>query len=312
MHGKAHHWLALVALLWSVAAMSAPPPDMLEARLRGHVQHLAGKIGERHVYRPAALKAAADYIRHEWKTQGYEVATQTYRADGVASENLEVTLPGKVRPGEIILIGAHYDTVRGSPGADDNASGVAVLLELSRLFAQVDTGRTVRFVAFVNEEPPFFFRGEMGSGVYARAARARGDDIRLMLSLEMLGYYSDKPGSQDYPPLLGLFYPDRANFLALISNFASRKHLRQLAAAFRAGSAFPLETLTAFEFLPGIAWSDHLSFWREGYPAVMATDTAFFRYRHYHGAGDTPDRLDYRRMAQVTDGLFRAIRAQAE
>lgn len=290
----------------------AEPLEAIEVRLRQHVQRLAGEIGERNIFRPAALKAAADYLRREWRAQGYEVTTQAYQAGGVASENLEVARQGRDRPGEIILVGAHYDTVEGSPGADDNASGIAVLLELSRLFATAETARTVRFVAFVNEEPPFFFGDLMGSGVYARAARLRGDDIRLMVSLEMLGCYSDAPGSQSYPPLLGFFHPDRGNFLALVSNFASRKQLRQMEAAFRAGSDFPLETLTAFEFLPGVAWSDHLSFWRQRYPALMVTDTAFFRYGHYHGAGDTPEKLDYRRMALATQALFATFSRLAE
>lgn len=286
--------------------------DAIEGRLRRHVQRLAGEIGERNIFRPVALGAAADYVRGEWAAQGYEVAAQAYQAGGVASENIEVARPGRERSGEIILVGAHYDTVEGSPGADDNASGIAVLLELSRLFATAKMARTLRFVAFVNEEPPFFFGDQMGSGVYARAARLRGDDIRLMVSLEMLGCYSDAPGSQSYPPLLGLFHPDRGNFLALVSNFSSRKQLRQMEAAFRASSDFPLETLTAFEFLPGVAWSDHLSFWRERFPALMVTDTAFFRYGHYHGAGDTPEKLDYRRMALATQALFATFRRLAE
>lgn len=318
MNCSAYRWAAIAALLWSVAAMAdsganaSASLDVIEARLRRHVQRLAGEIGERNIFRPVALGAAADYIRGEWAAQGYEVAAQAYQAGGVASENVEVARTGRERSGEIILVGAHYDTVEGSPGADDNASGIAMLLELSRLFATAEMARTLRFVAFVNEEPPFFFGDQMGSGVYARAARLRGDDIRLMVSLEMLGCYSDAPGSQSYPPLLGLFHPDRGNFLALVSNFSSRKQLRQMEAAFRASSDFPLETLTAFEFLPGVAWSDHLSFWRERYPALMVTDTAFFRYGHYHGAGDTPEKLDYRRMALATQALFATFRRLAE
>ncbi len=312
MKGKACLQAALAVLSFSAAVMADAGPDTLEARLRGHVRRLAADIGERHVLRPAALKAAADYIRGEWRAQGYSVARQAYMAQGVESENLEVVRQGKTRPEEILVVGAHYDTVPGAPGADDNASAVAVLLELSRLFASVETARTVRLVAFVNEEPPFFFWGEMGSGVYARAARSRKDDIRLMVSLEMLGCYSDATGSQRYPPFLSFFYPDRGNFLALVSNFKSRGALRQLAAAFRARSDFPLETLASFEFVPGLSLSDHLSFWREGYPAVMATDTAFYRYSHYHAAGDTPEKLDYPRMAQVALGLYAALAALAE
>lgn len=306
-------------LSWSGAALPENKPAMhrtmnasspiLADRLRAHVTHLAVDIGERNVFRSDTLHAAADYIRHEWSTQGYQVNSQYYQAFGVNSENLEVRRTGKTRPEEIIVVGAHYDTITGSPGADDNASGIAALLELSRLFAPLETARTVRFVAFVNEEPPFFFWGQMGSRVYAEAAKARGDNIRLMISLEMLGSYSDKPGSQAYPPLLRHFYPDRANFIAMVSNRASRRELRQLLAAFEAHSAFPVESLASCEFVPGVAWSDHLSFWRQGYPAIMLTDTAFYRNAAYHSADDTPEKLNYPAMGEMVEGLTRALMA---
>lgn len=283
----------------------------LESRLRMHVEHLAGRIGERNIYRPEALHAAAQYIVTQWQAQGYEVATQRYSVSNVPSENIEVTRRGRSRPEQILLIGAHYDSVLGSPGADDNASAVAALLEIGRAIAAAEPERTLRLVAFVNEEPPFFRSGEMGSAIYARAAKARGDDIRFMVSLEMLGYYSDLPGSQSYPPLLRFFYPDRGNFIAMVSNFASRKALRELAAAFRARSDFPLETLAAFEFIPGVAWSDQRSFWAEGFAALMVTDTAFYRNSYYHTRADTPDKLDYRSLARVVDGLTRAFLALA-
>jgi Peptidase family M28 len=280
---------------------------LLIDRLRHHVSVLAGEIGERNVYRPAALHAAADYIRGEFTAQGHQVTSQRYEVGGVASENLEVTFRGRTKPDEIVLIGAHYDSVQGSPGANDNASGVAALLEISREFFQFTPERTVRFVAFVNEEPPFFSSGQMGSMVYAKAARERGEDIRLMLSLEMLGSYSDALGSQSYPPLLRFFYPDRANFIAMVANLSSRRQLRELVQAFRAHSDFPVESLAAFEAVPGLSWSDQLSFWRHGYPAVMVTDTAFYRYPHYHRASDTLDKLAYGPMARVVEGLRQAI-----
>ena len=290
---------------------AAPPGQTLVDRLRTHVTRLAGEIGERNVFRENALHAAADYIRAEWMAQGYKVSSQSYTVEGVPSENLEVTVPGKSKPGEIILIGAHYDTVHGSPGANDNASGVAALLEISRKFTRLAPACSVRFVAFVNEEPPFFFWGKMGSMIYAKAARVRGDNIRFMVSLEMLGYYSDQPGSQSYPPLLRFFYPDRANFIAFVSNFKSRHALRQLVDAFRSRSDFPAESLATFEFVPGVSWSDHLSFWREDYLALMVTDTAFNRYAYYHTALDTPEKLNYESMARVVDGLQNAFPALA-
>ena len=275
----------------------------LAARLEGHVTRLAAGIGERNVMRYAALCAAAGYIRGEWEALGYAVATQPYEAGGRRCENLEIAIPGYDPAAGIILAGGHYDTVLGSPGADDNASAVAALIELARLLRGATPRRTIKLVAFVNEEPPFFYFGDMGSRVYARAARARGDDIRLMLSLEMLGCYSDAPGSQRYPPLLRHFYPDRGDFIAFVSNLRSRRQLREAVAAFRASSSFPCESLAAPAIVPGVAWSDHSSFWRAGYPALMVTDTAFYRYRHYHTAQDTPEKLDYARMAAVVAGL---------
>ncbi|OGK98427.1 MAG: aminopeptidase [Candidatus Rokubacteria bacterium RIFCSPHIGHO2_12_FULL_73_22] len=279
--------------------------------LRAHVEALAGAIGERNVFRPAALAAAAEFIEGVWAAQGHRVSRQTYELRGVACANLEVEHRGAERPDELVLVGAHYDSVLGSPGADDNASGVAALLEISRRLAPAAPARTLRLVAFVNEEPPFFATRAMGSDVYARAARARGDDIRLMLALESLGCYSDAPGSQRYPPLLGWCYPDRGNFLAFVSNRRSRRLLRRTVALFGEGCDVPAVHAAIPAVVPGVAWSDHLSFWRQGYPALMVTDTAPYRYPHYHSAGDTPDRLDYPALARVADGLARTVAALA-
>ena len=279
--------------------------ENLEDRLLKHVHRLAREIGERNVFRPAALDAAARYIESELVGMGHAVARQTYVARGVESSNLEVVLRGDRWPQESLVVGAHYDTVEGSPGADDNTSAVATLIELARLLRGVQVGRTLKLVAFVNEEPPFFFWGKMGSQVYARAARSRGENIRLMISLEMLGYYRDEPGSQAYPPLFRHFHPDRGNFIAFVSNFRSGRAMRHAAQAFRAHSSFPLETTATFGCIPGVAWSDHLAFWRAGYRAFMCTDTAFFRNPYYHSPQDTPEKLDYARMAQLTDGLAR-------
>jgi Zn-dependent M28 family amino/carboxypeptidase len=282
-----------------------------EERLRRHVQALAGEIGERHIWRPQALRAAADYVRAQFEALGYAVAAQAYDVRGVRCENLEAAIPGSRRAGEIVLAGAHYDTVAGSPGADDNASGVAGLIEIARSLRGVLPQRTVKLVAFVNEEPPFFPFGQMGSKLYATAARARGDDIRIMLSLEMLGCYRDEPGSQAYPPFLKWFYPDRGNFIAFVSNLRSRRALAEVTDAFRAQCAFPAERLASPAFVPGVAWSDQRSFWQAGYAGVMVTDTAFYRNPHYHCATDTPERLRYPEMAQVVQGLARALAALA-
>ncbi len=286
--------------------------ESLTKRLRAHVYRLADEIGERNVFIPQALHAAEDYIRQSWEAQHYEVVAQEYTVKGVRSANLEVTREGTDPDSPILLIGAHYDSVMGAPGANDNGSGVACLLELSRMFCTVEPRRTVRFVAFVNEEPPFFFSGKQGSQRYAKAARKRGDDIRLMIALETIGYFRDEPGSQAYPPLFRYFYPNRANFISLVSNFRSRRLMRRLATAFRRSSDFPLEHVATFAAIPGVAWSDHLSFWRQGYKALMVTDTAFYRYPYYHTAEDTAEKLDYKGLAAITTGLFGAIRLLAD
>jgi Zn-dependent M28 family amino/carboxypeptidase len=287
------------------------PDPITPLGLKAHVEKLAGEIGERHVFRRAALDAAADYIEGEWRAQGYEVRRQALSGAGVPCANLEASRTGSIWPDQVLLIGAHYDTVRGSPGANDNGSGIAALIEMARWFADLHPGRTVRFLAFTNEELPFFATAEQGSMVYAVAARRRGDDIRLMASLETMGYYSETAGSQGYPPLFRFFHPDRGNFLGLVSDLRSRFAMRTLAAAFRAHSDFPLETTATLRFVPGVAWSDHRSFWRQGYPAAMVTDTAFYRYRHYHRRDDTPDKLAYGPFAHATEGLARAFAALA-
>lgn len=273
--------------------------------MRRHVDVLAAEIGERNVWRPAELAAAADYIETTWREQGYFVQRQNYEVDGVTCANLEIERIGRVRPDAMLVIGAHYDTVSGSPGADDNASGVAALLEISRGFVDLSPGLTVRFVAFVNEEPPFFMTRRQGSMVYAARARDSSEDIRLMVSLEMLGCFSDVPGSQKYPPLFRWFYPDRGNFLAFVGNFRSRAIMRRAAQIFRQQSDLPLEHLATLALIPGVSWSDHRSFWRHGYPAFMATDTAFYRNPDYHTSRDTPDKLSYLELARATEGLLR-------
>ena len=254
----------------------------LSLRLRLHVAALAANE------RNHDLETPARYIEHALAAQGLHFSTQEFMSGGRSVRNIEAG------EGDIV-VGAHYDTVRGSPGADDNASGVAVLIELARL---VPSG--VRFVAFANEEAPYFLGPEMGSFVYARE---RGAGVRAMFSLEMLGYYSDEKGSQRYPAPLSLFYPDRADFIAFVGDLGAARLVRKAIGIFREKAKFPSEGLAAPAFVPGVALSDHWSFRKHGYPAVMITDTAFYRNPHYHLPSDTPDRLDYERMARVTLGL---------
>jgi Zn-dependent M28 family amino/carboxypeptidase len=279
----------------------------LEQRLRGHVETLATAIGERHYKRPDALAAARGYVRRQLEAAGYEVASLWYEARKVQVANLECTIPGTSRPERILLIGAHYDTAFGTPGANDNASAVAGLLEIARALRGIEPAITVRFVAFTNEEPPFFMTRKQGSAVYARAARERGDDIRVMACLEMIGSYSDEPGSQRYPPVFRYFYPDRGNFIGFVSDLRSRQVTREIEQAFRRHTDFPIERTATFRFVPGVALSDHWPFWRQGYRAFMITDTAFYRYPYYHTPHDTPDKLNFPEFARMTEGLIRAF-----
>ena len=293
---------------WSdpVSPLSAEERQIQE-NLQRHVEMLALTTGERNVWNAGSLAAAAMYIRSSLVDLGYEVRTQSFDSNGISVQNIEVEVPGADAPEEIIVVGAHYDSVQGGPGANDNASGIAALLEIARLLDGKRTTRTLRLVAFANEEQPFSGGPEMGSRVYAERSQQRGEQIKGMLSLETIGYYSDQPGSQHYPFPFSYFYPDTGNFIGFVSNLGSWRLVRQAVAAFRSSTAFPSEAVAAPEWIRGVGWSDHASFWQAGYPAIMITDTAFFRYRHYHDETDTPDKLDYASLARVTRGLVDVV-----
>ena len=279
----------------------------LVSNLRRHVDRLAGLIGPRHLGKPAAFAAAAGLVERELADVGYVVTRQTYRAQGHEVANLVAELPGGKRNNELVIVGAHYDTVPSTPGADDYASAVAVMIETARLMRLLQPTRTVRFIAFACEEPPHFYTGEMGSQVYARSCRERGDDIRGMLCLEMVGYYSAEPASQRVPEtiprILHSAFPRRGNFLAAVGNLRSWRLLWQFRGGFKRAARFPLFSIVLPEKIAEIRLSDNSSFWDQGYPALMLTDTSFLRNPHYHQASDTPDTLDYERMAQVTAGI---------
>lgn len=274
--------------------------------LRKHVTSLSADIGERNVWRYAALQEAAAYIEGEFQASGYRPARQTFDVARLPVSNIDVTLRGTARADEILVVGAHYDTVGGSPGANDNGTGVAAMLELARRFAGRPMQRSLTFAAFVNEEPPFFQTAQMGSLVYARAARSLEQNVIGMLSLETMGYYADAPGSQQYPVAeMGALFPDVGNFIGFVANEESRELLDKAAAAFT--SPVPVQAAALPEGMPGAGWSDHWSFWQAGYQALMVTDTAPWRYPWYHSADDTPDKIDFARFAQVVDGLEQVI-----
>ncbi len=281
---------------------------MLMNGLKKHIHVLAEDIGERHVWRYQKLEETADYIERVFQESGYEVKTQEYLVEEKRVKNLEVQIPGTSVAEEIIVIGAHYDTVENCPGANDNGSGIAAILERARLVSGSKPSRTLRFVAFVNEEPPFFKTPGMGSVVYARQARTKREKIVAMFALETIGCYSDREGSQSFPsPLLRFFYPTTGDFIAFVINFRSRSLLRHSLASFRRHASFPSQGLLGPGGLPGVDWSDHWSFWEEDYPAVMITDTAPYRYPYYHTPKDTPDKIQFEKMTRVVAGLTRMV-----
>jgi len=287
--------------------------ESLAARLEANVRHLSSHIGERHFRRAHALDEAQRYIRAELARSHVPATDRPFEVSGLQFTNIEVLVPSRAGTTErgCIVVGAHYDTVPGTPGADDNATGVAALLELARQLAPERFERSLRLVFFPNEEPPFFPDAGMGSAAYAAELRRAAVDVHTMISLEMLGYYSDRPHSQRYPPGLSLLYPNQGNFIGFVSNLSSRKQLRELKRAFTASSDFPCESLAAPEWTVVVGLSDHSSFWKQGYPGLMVTDTAFMRNPHYHRASDTADTLDFERFAQVTQGLVGAIKRLA-
>lgn len=282
----------------------------LAKQLKAHVDKIAGEIGPRsEEVHPEALAATADYIQAQLESTGLKVERQTYKSPREVS-NLIATREGK-DPKKVLIIGAHYDSVPSTPGADDNASGVAAMIEIARL-VQAPLDVTVRYVAFVNEEPPHFRQETMGSLMYAKACKAKDEDVRGMFSLEMLGYYDERSGSQSYPPPLQLAYPDKGDYIAFVGNFSSRALLKGALRHFRLKADFPTEMLMGSKHLQGVDFSDHRSFWAMEYPAIMITDTAFFRNGHYHEPTDTPDRLDYDRMSRVVLGLAQSLEGLAK
>jgi Peptidase family M28 len=275
--------------------------------LKQDVTQLATTIGIRNFFEYDRLNQAADFLERSLSQMGYDVKRQKYEVQRKAYYNLEVEKRGTKKPDEIIIIGGHYDSVMDCPGANDNGTGAAATLELARMFASQPTDRTLRFVEFTNEEPPFFWEKEMGSLVYATRSRQQNEKIVAMLSLETMGYFSEEKTSQNYPYPLGFFFPDRGNFITFVGNLDSGDLVRSAIASFRRHAKFPSEGGAFPSQLPGVGWSDHWSFWQRGYKALMVTDTAPFRYKHYHTAEDTPDKVEFEKLARVVSGLAKTI-----
>ncbi len=277
----------------------------LQERLRRHVDELANTIGVRNTEHATGLMAARDYIQSTLRPFAVGAATmhlEELGPEGEGAQNIIFEVPGP-RNSPVIVVGAHYDSVGTSPGANDNASGVAAALEIAKFVSGRAMSKTVRVALFANEEPPFFKNRGMGSRVSAQNARRRGDRISAMLALETIGFYSNTDGSQKYPWPVGLLYPSRGNFLGFVGDLGSRTLVRTAIEAFRKNAPFPSEGAALPAMFPGVDWSDHWAFRQAGYPAIMITDTAIYRDPNYHRVTDTPDKLDYDALALVTTGI---------
>ena len=297
----------------STKSFSGPLPELTDAQkkladeMRRDVTVLAKDIGVRNVFAYDAYMKAAKYLVKQLEDAGYKPTSQKVEARGRDTYNIEVELRGTKTPDEIIVVGAHYDSAIDCPAANDNGSGVAATLALARRFAKAKPEKTLRFVLFANEEMPHFHTDGMGSLAYARRCKERKENIIAMMSLETIGYYSDVEGSQKYPPPLNLLYPSTGNFIGFVGDTTSAKLVLDITNRFRKHAKFPSEAAALPAILDGVGWSDHWSFWQCGYQAIMVTDTAPFRYPHYHLTSDTPDKIDYERMARVVDGLGKVI-----
>ncbi|MGB5035914.1 MAG: M28 family peptidase [Blastocatellia bacterium] len=276
------------------------------ARLEAHVRALCERFGPRDVEHPQNLDRCAEYIRAELELAGGRVSDQPFERDGVTYRNIVASFGPE--SGEIVVVGAHYDTAGPRPGADDNASGVAGLIELAGLLGRSELTSRVELVAYTLEEPPVFRSGQMGSAVHARSLAEKGTQVRIMIGLEMIGYFSDAPDSQRYPiGALGVFYPSTGNFISVVGRVGGGNLVRTVKRAMTSSSPLPVYSINAPSFVPGIDFSDHLNYWNEGFPAVMVSDTSFYRNRMYHTIDDTPDTLDYRRMSHVVVGVHAAV-----
>jgi hypothetical protein len=313
----------VAALLWSLTAILLTGPILVRRiarlelpydlaispeRLQRDVEYLCGELSPRHFERTDHLDLAAAWIAEEFRRAGLVVDFQEYDLPEGQFRNVIGFREGLDVDAPVRVIGAHYDAYGETPGANDNASGVAVLLELVRTLPPARPRRSQYFVAFSTEEPPFFATEGMGSYVFARELRDRGTEIDLMIAMDLVGYFTDSPRSQRFPlPGMGLLYPRSGNFLAVVGDLRSGVSLKRVKASMARLTDLPIHSVRAPAAIPGVMWSDHRSFRELGMPGVLLTDTAFLRYPWYHSEHDTPEKLDYDRMAEIVRGLHAIV-----
>lgn len=305
------------AAISSTTATTEPTVTTPQDRLRADVSLLSGPLADRRPGTPEGLEKAAEAIEASLHDAGWPSHREGFTlSTGVEVFNIIAERAGTDPDGAIVLIGAHYDAAKSTPGADDNASGVAALLEVARRLSEFKPERALRLVFFSTEEPPYFQTSEMGSLVHARGCRERGENIAAMIALDCIGYFDDAPGSQRYPMLRGLpattDLPDTGDFIAVLSRSEDADLVTRVDALMKKSRTISVLSVTLpGESTLGAGWSDHWSFWQHGYPAVMITDTAFARNPNYHQDSDTADTLDYDRLAGVVEALVATIRGLA-
>jgi Zn-dependent M28 family amino/carboxypeptidase len=289
--------------------MTESTGNEIAVHARRIVEVLAGEYPSRHGSNPRVLEGAASFIEHEFASLGYEVQSEWYECGGERVRNIVAEKKGEHPERPCIVVGAHYDTVAGTPGADDNATGIAGTIELARLLKARPNNRSIKFVAFPHEEPPYFYTSRMGSRQYARSLKEGGATIHAMLTLEMIGY-AGEGFRQLYPvPLMRALgrYPKDGNFIAVVGNLRSMRLLSVAGSAMRRRKTVEVESLCAPGFIPPLFLSDHSSFWKYGFPALMITDTAFLRNPHYHASTDTPETLNFDFLATVVEAVLAAV-----
>lgn len=292
--------------LWFSPKSVTMDANVSPVQLRSDVEYLVKSFVPRDASYPDNLRKMAEYLEQRFAAAGARVSLQNYEIAGRSYYN--VIAHYGPEHGPRLVVGAHYDTCCKLPGADDNTSGVAGLLALAPLLAKAELKQRVDLVAFTLEEPPFFRTEGMGSARHAAMLVDEKAEVSLMIALEMIGYFTDAPNTQDYPlPLLKLLYPSVGNFLAVVGKTGEGGVVKKTKSKLRASTRLPIYSINAPAFVPAVDFSDHLNYWQRGFPAVMLTDTAFYRNKNYHTVDDTPEKLDYARMAEVVRGVYHLI-----
>lgn len=313
MYGIAFVFILIFALIFWVTQplillpkINNPEVSINPKKLEKHVRKLSEDFHKRNFANQENLYATAEYIKSEFKEAGGKVSEQTFKSGNTTYKNIIAVFGAETD--EKIVIGAHYDSAFDTPGADDNASGIAGLIELAYLFGKNQPAMQLELVAYTLEEPPFFATEKMGSYIHAESLNNKQAKVHLMICLEMIGYFSDEPKSQDFPvSLMKLFYPSKGDFVAIVGNFTNVLTVRKFKGLMSKSTSLPIYSINAPTFLPGVDFSDHKNYWKFGYSAVMITDTAFYRNKNYHTTEDTAEKLDYLRMAEVVKATYNAV-----